>query len=216
MNAMRYAFRIGFTLACLAVLSGGCPGPRIGRDEYVQAWVLADLRAREKGTEPREELAKLLRAKSIPGEAFDEAQVEWFGREVNEEILRTIRETLDTPGFPSRSEYVRARVLVYLRARTHGTSFAEELRVIGRAGNPDEAAFAAAERIWVGDRETDEEIDALHAAWETRNRIIGDPRWEADPAGEWLEEELRRRGISEADWAAAEAIQAALESQEVE
>ena len=209
-------------LGLLIVGCAGCPGPRVDREEYVQAWVLATLRAREKGTEPREELVKILHARGFSKDAFDDAQVRWFGKEVNEDIRKRIREALDTPGLPSRVEYVRARVLVYLRSRVRGTSFAEELRSFGREGNPDEAAFASAERTWVGDSETDREIDALaerlagalNVSWETWTEITGDPRWGEEHSGDWLEEELRRRGVTKADWAAAEGVHGAWETQE--
>ncbi|MHC4598836.1 MAG: hypothetical protein ACYS47_07520 [Planctomycetota bacterium] len=219
---MKRTYAVWIVLGLLAAACGSCTGPHVGRAEYVQAWVLATLRAREKGTEPREELVKIISARGYSKEAFEEAQVRWFEKEVNEEILLKIREILDTPGLPSRVEYVRARVLIYLRSRIRGTPFAEELRTFGRGRS--EAAFAAAERIWVGDQETDLEIDALadllagalNVSWETWSEITNHPRWGDEQSEDWLEEELQRRDVTQADWSAAEGVHSAWEIQEGE
>ena len=51
---------------------GDRSGKRIGRREYIDTWILATLRAREKGTEPIDELDKILKSSGIPRERFED------------------------------------------------------------------------------------------------------------------------------------------------
>jgi len=50
----------------------------VSRKDYIRFWAMAELRAREKGTEPREEVVKILRGEGIDPEAFEEDPIpEW-------------------------------------------------------------------------------------------------------------------------------------------
>jgi hypothetical protein len=201
----------------LAALLAGCFEEPVGREEYVRIWSAATLRAREKGTEPREEVDKILAVQSIELQTFRDAQVRWFGEETSLAVRREVRSVLETPKLPSRMDYVQARVKAYLRSRLLGTRFRDEIRRLAPRFGFSPEGFRMAERIWVGDAETDGEIrkeferlrgaiDLGRPVWEA---AVYDPRFGTEPAETWLWdflEENTGRPVDPADWRALEEL----------
>jgi hypothetical protein len=218
---MKISLTIFALIAPILIAASGCGHRTIGKDEYIETWILATLRAREKGTEPLDELDRLLGASGRSREEFDTAQVGWFGKETNGAIREGIRKTLNTPGLPSRLDYVNLRVRVYLRSRIRGTDFREELADYMEFQGRETTAFDAAAKIWVGDEETDEEIEsvygnlkgALRIDWRTWMEMSRHPLWSKRHTEDWLQEELDRRGVSQTDWDAAEEVHEAWEAE---
>ncbi|MHC5040094.1 MAG: hypothetical protein ACYTHM_22530 [Planctomycetota bacterium] len=212
---MKIRLPLFIALLGTAVIVGACQEGTVSRETYIQYWVLATLRAREKGTEPQEELGKILAFAGVSREVFEEAQVRWMEEETLQEIRQAIRKTLETADLPSRSEYVRARVLAFLRSRVRRTSLAEEVKTYGEVQGFSYASFQEASCVWTGDGETDVEIQQLYknleggvtVSWEVWCDITSTPEWKAGRRSDpWFAERLEKHGIRLEDWEAAEEI----------
>ncbi|GEM_PF-2795007 len=194
------------------LLFPGCGPEEIGRETYVRWWAVATLRAREKGTEPAEEVEKILEEEGVPVERMEAAHLRWFDEETNRAIRREVRRVLETPRLPSRGEYVGARVRAYLRSRIRGTPFREELRAVAGRFDCTPASFREAERIWAGDAETREEIrreyerlqGALNVSWSDWKSLRSGRRGPGSPPEARLADALEKRGIDPGDWKAME------------
>jgi hypothetical protein len=203
-------------LAALVLLAGAasCGKPPVDREAYADLWVRATLRALEKGTEPREELDRILACEGIRPEAFRDAQVEWFGEDTQEQVRQALRRRLEPSRFLPRMEYVRCRVIAELRSQIRGTAFSDEFQALGERRRHTLEAYEAARTLWEGDADTEREIGqarerlsgAVRVPFEAYRKITGSEEYNAPPESGLLAEELRRRGIAAEDWKAMEEV----------
>ena len=177
-------------------------------------WALASLRAREKGTEPREELDAILSLKGIRKGDFEDAQVRWFDEAAAEEIRAAIRRMLEPSRLLPRAEYVRFRAVAELRAEIRGSAFQEEISAMGRSRGFPPEAYRAARDLWEGDGDTEREIERMRSSLESARRvpwaawkeITADPGYAGLQGKEFLAGELRKRGLAIDDWMAMEEL----------
>jgi len=201
-------------LLLLPAAAWSCGKPPVSRAAYVDLWALASLRAREKGTEPREELDSILSAKGIRRGDFEDAQVRWFDEAAAEEIRTAIRRMLEPSRLLSREEYMRFRATAELRAEIRGNAFPEEISALGRTRGFPPEAYRAARELWEGDEDTEREIGRTRAAlagarripWAAWKEIAESPAYAGPQGEEFLAGELRKKNLALEDWKAMEEI----------
>ncbi len=145
-------------LALSALLLQASCSKSVSRQEYVESWILASLRAFEKDTPVRSELMSIYRAAGLGEEDWKDAEGRWFAEETQAEINFEMLALLRARGNIGRSSYVLFRSLAYVRSRALQTGFGGEIEKLGARRGFSMQAWRAAERIWVGDGETDSDI----------------------------------------------------------
>jgi hypothetical protein len=210
----RHALAVFAPFLLLPVASWSCGKTPVSRGAYVDLWALASLRAREKGTEPREELDAILSLKGIRKGDFEDAQVRWFDEAAAEEIRAAIRRMLEPSRLLPRAEYARFRAVAELRAEIRGSAFPEEISAMGRARGFPPEAYRAARDLWESDEDTEREIERIQSSlagarrvpWAAWKEITADPGYAGSQGKEFLAGELRRRSLAIDDWMAMEEL----------
>ncbi len=150
-------FVMAAAAGCLMPVLPSCSGG-VSRKEYVDAWIVASLRAFEKDTPVRSELLAVYRMLGRDEDDWKRAEAEWFSEETASEVNAGMQALLRARGDMGRTKYVLFRAAAYARSRARKRDFNEETAALCRQWDVNPASFKAAERIWAGDSETDGEI----------------------------------------------------------